>query len=108
MILNTAERKERTEDEVSDAADLGCLCLHAARHFCQIQINTHTYCMHREGWITVCAGQRAPNQSPCVKRLLFTCLVGESEHSIKNMDPMITSFFCPLSANTTVAVHQQF
>lgn len=40
MILNTTERKERTEDEVSDAGALDCLCLHAGRHFCQIQINT--------------------------------------------------------------------
>lgn len=31
MILNTVERKEKTGDEVSDAAELSCLCLHAGK-----------------------------------------------------------------------------
>ncbi len=41
MILNTGERKKKTEDEVSDAADLDCLCLHAGRHFLP-NTNKHT------------------------------------------------------------------
>lgn len=39
MILNTAERKERTEDEVSDAEDPDCLCLRSGVHVCQAQLN---------------------------------------------------------------------
>lgn len=51
MILNTTERKERTEDEVSDAVDLDCLCLHAGRHFCQIEINTRLNAMCTDAYI---------------------------------------------------------
>lgn len=73
MILSTTERKERTGDEVSDAADLDCLCLRAGRRLCQIEINTklaalctrhscththtHTH-IRRDGRIT--AGAKAP------------------------------------------------
>lgn len=54
MILNTTERKERTEDEVSDAADPDCLCLHAGK---QCLPNT-TECkakfiVYKGGWITL-------------------------------------------------------
>lgn len=84
MILNTTERKERTEDEVSDAADLDCLYLHAERHFCQRQINNrlktlctcvhahtyiYTFIILKDGWITAGAywaqapdSDRAPKQ----------------------------------------------
>lgn len=81
MILSAAERKERTGgDEVSDAADLDCLCLRAGRHLCQIEINTklaalctrhsctRTY-TYTQGWMDPCMGQgpKGPQTSLCLK-----------------------------------------